>query len=122
MADRRLQNKPPPARDAKGRLLPGGTANPGGRPKSIKEVEAMLDAEHRTVEKMRETFKLIRRIAHGVDEPVFYQGVACGYKRVYDGGWMELYLNRVLGPIKELKVDLSDAPPDVLEWIAENLN
>lgn len=82
----------------------------------------MLDAEHRTVEKMRETFKLIRRIAHGVDEPVFYQGVACGYKRVYDGGWMELYLNRVLGPIKELKVDLSDAPPDVLEWIAENLN
>lgn len=82
----------------------------------------MLDAEHRTVEQMRETFALIRMVSHGVDEPVYYKGEVCGHIRKYDGGWMELYLNRVLGPIKELKVDLTDAPAEVVEWIAENLN
>lgn len=82
----------------------------------------MLDAEHRTVEQMRETFALIRKIAHGVEKPVFYQGVVCGYVMVYDGAWMDLYLNRIIGPVKELKVDLTDAPEDVVKWIAENLN
>lgn len=82
----------------------------------------MLDAEHRTVEQMRETFALIRRVAHGVEEPVYYKGVVVGTVIKYDGAWMELYLNRIIGPVKELKVDLTDAPEDVVRWLAENLN
>lgn len=124
MADRPTrppQNKRTAARDEKGRLLPGQSGNPGGRPRKLVEIEKLLDREHRDVEKMRETFALVRKVAHGVDEPVYYQGVVCGYKRVYDGGWMELYLNRVLGPVKEIKVDLTDAPDAVVEWFAENL-
>lgn len=101
---------------------PGQTGNPGGRPKSIREVEAMLDAEHRNVDAMRETFALIRKVAHGVDEPVFYKGEVCGHIRKYSDGWMELYLNRVLGPVKELEVDLADAPPEVVTWLRENLH
>lgn len=101
---------------------PGETGNAGGRPKSIREVEKMLDAEHRNPEKMRETFDLIRKVAHGVDEPVYYRGEVCGHIRKYQGGWMELYLNRVLGPIRDIEVDLEDAPPEVVEWLRENIH
>lgn len=31
-----------PRRDKKGRLLPGGTANPGGRPKAMREYQEWL--------------------------------------------------------------------------------
>lgn len=115
-------NKPPEGEKRKPGFQPGQSGNPGGKPKKLREIEAMLDAEHRTVEKMRETFALIREVAHGVEEPVYYRGVQVGVITKYDGGWMELYLNRVLGPIEKLKIDLSDAPDDVLAWIAENLN
>lgn len=102
----------------KGRpFKPGETGNAGGRPKSIREIEAMLDAEHRNVEQMRETFALIRQVAHGVDEPVFYQGVVCGHVRKYNSAWMELYLARILGPVKDLEIDLSDAPPEVVAFL-----
>ncbi len=45
MAKRKLQNKPAeaPARDALGRLLPGHTANPGGRPKAATLAMAALE-------------------------------------------------------------------------------
>lgn len=36
--------------------------------------------------------------------------------------FMALYLDRVLGPVKELKIDLSDAPDEVVEYLAEKLN
>ena len=109
----------------KGRpFLPGETGNAGGRPKSIREVEAMLDAEHRSVDKMRETFALVRKVAHGVDEPVFYQGAVCGTVRKYDGKWMELYLLRVLGPVRDVDAAevFKDAPPEVLKWAVDNLH
>lgn len=80
----------------------------------------MLERDHRNPKKMARTFKLIRRVAHGVDEPVYYQGAICGYKRKYDAGWMELYLNRVLGPVRE-PIDLSDAPPEVLDYLADKM-
>ena len=39
----RALTRPPPARDAKGRLLPGHTANPGGRPR-MDEIRGILAA------------------------------------------------------------------------------
>lgn len=118
------QNRPskrPPPPEAT-RFAPGQSGNPGGRPKSVREIEKMLDAEHRTVEEMRETYKVLRDVARGVDEPVFYQGAVCGYVRKYSAGHMELYLNRLQGPVKELKIDLTDAPEEVVAWLAEYLN
>lgn len=101
---------------------PGESGNPGGKPKKLREIEAMLDAEHRTVEQIRETFRVLREVAHGVNEPVFYKGVICGEKRVYSSAHMEIYLNRVLGPVKELKIDLTDAPDEVVRFLAERVN
>jgi hypothetical protein len=103
-------------------FLPGQTGNAGGVPKWRRELEAMLDAEHRTPAQLRETFALIRRVAHGVEEPVYYKGEIVGHVVKYDGAWMELYLNRVLGPVKDIKIDLTEAPEEVVQWIAENLN
>ena len=116
------QKRDPAARKPDGQFGPGNRANPGGKPKKIREIEKMLDDEHRTPEKMRETFALIRQVAHGVEEPVFYQGAVCGAVMKYDGAWMNLYLRRVLGPEREIEVDLTDAPDEVLRWWADNVN
>lgn len=40
-----------------GRWKPGaGSPNAGGRPRKLREIETMLDEEHRTVENMRPVF------------------------------------------------------------------
>lgn len=44
---------------------PGNRANPGGRPKKLVEIEAVLDAEHRTVENMRWVMSRLRLLACG---------------------------------------------------------
>jgi hypothetical protein len=111
-----------PEQKRRGGFQPGQSGNPGGRPRKLVEIERMLDAEHRTVEKMRETFALLRQVAHGVKEAVRYKGKVVGYVMKYDGAWMTLYLNRVLGPLRELQIDLSDAPDDVLAWVEQHLN
>src|ERR1043166_4265183 len=107
-----MAQETPPERKKRGPgrpFSPGTSGNPGGERKALRAIQAMLDSEHRDVEKMRETFALIRKVAHGVEEPVYYKGEIVGHVLKYDGGWMELYLNRVLGPVKDLKVDLTDA-------------
>lgn len=118
------ENTPPekPKR-GKGRpFTPGVSGNPGGKPKKLREIEAMLDAEHRTVENLREVFATIKKVAMGVEEPVYYKGGVCGGIVKYDGGWMSLYLERVLGPVKDIKIDLSDAPDEVVAYLADKLN
>jgi len=123
MADKDAPSERPatdPTRGKDGKFGPGNTAATGGVPKWRKEIEKMLNDEHRTPQQMSETFALIRKVAHGVDEPVYYKGEVCGEIRKYDGAWMNLYLERVLGPVRDLDVDLTDAPEPVLRWWAEN--
>jgi hypothetical protein len=33
----------------------------------------------------------------------------------------KVWLDRVLGPVREDQIDLSDAPDEVLKWLTENL-
>ena len=116
-------NTPPDVpRGEAGKWLPGTSPNPGGKPKKLREIEAMLDAEHRTVANMREVFTRLKALALG--EPVFITDkegeVKCELHA--DARFMDLYLNRVLGPVKELKIDLSDAPDEVVAYLAEKLH
>lgn len=104
------QSKPVVARDERGRLVKG-TPNPGGRPKGIREIEAMLNAEHRTAANMRKVFAELKMLALRGDKG--------------DAQYMKLYLERVLGPVKDvedLERVLADAPPEVVTWIRENFN
>jgi hypothetical protein len=120
-----MADKPPEGGSAEekkrkpGTFAPGQSGNPGGVPKWRREIEQMLNDEHRTPEQMRETFALIRKVAHGVEEPVYYKGEVCGAIMKYDGGWMQMYLDRVLGPVRDTDIDLSNAPDSVVRWWAE---
>jgi hypothetical protein len=106
------QNKPAVARDERGRLVKGtAPPNPGGRPKGIREIEAMLNAEHRTAENMRHVFRELKALALRGDKG--------------DAQYMKLYLERVLGPVKDVEdLDrlLADAPPEVVAYIREHFN
>lgn len=113
-------NKPPEKR--KGGFQPGQSGNPGGKPKKLREMEAMLDAEHRNIENLREVFGKLRAVAMGVTKDVWYKGEVVGQEIEYSAAFMDLYLNRVIGPVKELKIDLTDAPEEVVRFLAEQLN
>lgn len=84
----------------------GVSGNPGGRPKALREIEAMLNAEHRTVANMREVFNTLKLLALRGEKG--------------DSGYAKLYLERVLGPVKDLDdLDdlLRDAPPEAIEFL-----
>lgn len=110
-------------RDAKGRLLPGSVVNPGGRPKKLREIEKMLNTEHRNLPAMRETFARLRALALGevILVPAFTAEGIVEVKAELkaDSRFMQLYLDRLLGPAKAFddNMDLSDAPVEVLEYL-----
>lgn len=119
------ENSVPPKRKQRGKgrpFLEGVSGNPGGRPPKLREIEAMLDAEHRPVDKMREVYETLRKVALGVKREIYWQGVVVGAEIEYSSSFMDLYLNRVVGPVKEIKADLSDAPEEVIAWLSEHLN
>jgi len=118
---------PPPVKRKRGNpaLVKGGPSlNPGGRPKKLVEIEAALDAGHRTVENMKEVFAQLRVMA---TEPIISRWVdKDGHEhesiKQPNPAFMAMYLDRILGPVKELKIDLSDAPDEVVAYLAEKLN
>jgi len=78
----------------------------------------MLDAEHRTVESMREVFARLKALALG--EVIAVRGpdgeVNISLRAAPE--FMRLYLARLLGPEKEIDdIDLADAPPEVIQWL-----
>ncbi len=93
----------PATHTAAGKFAPGNRANPGGKPKALREIEAMLNKEHRNVAKMREVFDTIRMLALRGEKG--------------DSGYAKLYLERILGPVKDIEIDLSDAPPEVVAFL-----
>lgn len=114
---------PDVARSESGKWLPGASPNPGGKPKKLREIEAMLDAEFRDVASVREMFQVLRKLAlQGTTNDVFdKEGSVCGEKTTFHPAYMEQLFNRLLGPVKDLEIDLTDAPKEALDFLREKL-
>lgn len=122
MADSSI-SEPQKKRGGPGRpFQPGQSGNPGGRPKKLVEIERMLDEEHRTVENIREVFAQLRAMA--TENVVSITEDKDGNKkesvRQPNPAFMQMYLERVMGPVKELELDLSNASDETIRWLAEN--
>lgn len=101
----------------------------GGRPRKLRDIEKMLNKEHRNLEKMREVFERLRALAMG--EVVTVQHfdannceVVTEVKLEADARFMQLYLDRVLGKVRSVEEetpDFSDAPLQVLEYLLNKL-
>lgn len=101
----------------------GPSPNPGGRKRTLVEIERMLDAEFRDVESMRENFTRLRDLAlNGVVNEVYTKdGALCGRKVTHHPAYLAMLLDRTIGPVKDLEIDLSDAKPEHLEYLREKL-
>jgi fructose-1,6-bisphosphatase/sedoheptulose 1,7-bisphosphatase-like protein len=104
MADR--QNTTPDVpRGEGGKWKAGASPNPGGRPKKIRDIEAaILKAE--TPERVTEVINAMRLMA------------LSGEKEAPAAA--KVYLERVLGPVKDLDIDLSDASEETIRYLAEH--
>lgn len=106
-----------------GRWKPGaGSPNAGGRPRKLREIETMLDEEHRTVENMRPVFARLKFLALGEPVEVMFRGSVVRIELKADAAFMSLYLDRVLGPMAKGQIDLSDAPQEVVDYLAHKLH
>lgn len=93
----------PENRTAEGRFVKGQSGNAGGRSKKQREIEAMLDVEFRSVENFRDELRQARALA--------FRG------QKGDSAYLKVYWDRVWGPAQSRDLDLSDAPPEVLEYV-----
>lgn len=107
------------SREADGRWKAGQSANPGGKSRKLRDIERMLDEEHRDIDKMREVFARLRFLALGEPVMVMFRGKEVRIDLKADPAFMKLYLDRVLGPVKELisEDELADAPDVVIDWL-----
>jgi len=101
----------------------GPSPNPGGRPKRLVEIEKMLDAEFRDVASIREAFTVLRKLAlQGVTNDVFdKEGCRCGEKTTYHPAYMAMLFDLLLGPVKDLPIDLSHASDETLKYLRAKL-
>jgi len=121
VSNQRDSTGPDVPRGEAGKWLPGHSANPGGKPKKLREIEAMLDAEHRTVANMREVFLRLKALALGEIVHVVDREGNVDVALKADARFMALYLDRVMGPVKDLEIDLSDAPTEALLYLRDKL-
>jgi len=126
MADRVDSQKVPPVKKG-GPFKPGydeRRGKSGGRPRAVLEIERMLDAEHRTPDNMREVFTRLKELAMEdiITAHTDEKGVEHVTRRPPNPAFMSLYLERTLGPVKDLDIDLSDAPVEVVRWWADKVN
>jgi hypothetical protein len=97
-------DKPTVARDERGHWLPGRSGNPGGKPKKLREIEEMLDAEHRTVDNMREVYRRLKELAIDDVVRVFMDRTGNVHEshEPPDPAFMKIYLERIMGPVKDV--------------------
>lgn len=110
--------------------IPGGPFKPGpdprrgrngGRTARLAEIQRMLDEDHRTVENLRDVFGRLKELAMEdmITAHTDDKGVEHVTRRPPSPEFMKLYLDRIIGPVKQLLSDddLADAPDAVIEWL-----
>lgn len=82
-----------------------GSGNPAGKPANPQflAIERMINGKHRTPDQVNKALKAALEYGCRGDKG--------------DAAYLKLWLERVLGPVKELDIDLSDAPPDVVAYL-----
>jgi hypothetical protein len=102
--------------------LPGTSPNPGGRSRKQVEMEAILDDELRSPEEVRETLRCLKTLAReGTEKGVYFKGVLVATEREFAVGYMQMLLDRTLGPVKEIPVDLSGVSESALAELRQVL-
>lgn len=102
-----LENIPPEKRGNPDWVKGGPSPNPGGKPKKLREIEELLDAEHRNVENMRKVFDRLRSLATEDIVRVYMakDGQPVEDRQPPEPAFMKLYLERVIGPVKDVSDD-----------------
>lgn len=113
-----LDNIPPEKRGNPMWTKGGPSPNPGGRPKRLREIEDMIDSEFRTPETIRDALVACQKYGFTHEVGVNKDGGDI-LLRGADAGFAKIFFDRVMGPVKELEVDLRDAPPEVLDYISK---
>jgi hypothetical protein len=98
----------------------GVSGNPGGRPKSLVEIERMLDENFRRPEVIKEALQ--KCLEYGFSHETSVDKDGCVFMlRAPDAGFAKIFLERVLGPVRDKEIipeDMfADAPDEVLIWI-----
>lgn len=116
-------NRPEKTAGKRRGFTPGMSGNPGGRPKKLVEIEKMLDTEHRNIDSIKEVFAQLKAMATEavITRHTDAQGNTTESIKQPNPAFMDMYLNRVLGPVKELKVDMSDWPDEMVAFFAEKV-
>lgn len=87
-----------------GKWLPGTSPNPSGRSRKLREIEEMLDREHRSVEGMQEVFARLKALALGEVITVIDKDGEVEISLRAEPAFMKLYLERTLGPVADGEV------------------
>lgn len=85
-------------------------------------MENILDDELRSPEEIRATLRCLKSLAReGTEKGIYHRGVLVATEREYHTAYMQMLLDRTLGPVKEPAIDLSDVPEEELRTMREKL-
>jgi hypothetical protein len=83
------------------RSIKDGKRKPWSRNTRRRRIERMLHNEFATVDEMRATFVQLKSLAlEGTEKGIYWQGSLVGREREFQTGYMQMWLDRLIGPVR----------------------